>query len=317
MANEKGMQRYYFFSLSLRHKVPCDLFFVTSQPKESDTMHTYGLIGKTLSHSWSKQYFDNKFLAEGLDDCRYLLLEGGDAVSDPSTLAKWLHDVILRERLAGFNVTVPYKQWVLPLLDALTPTASAIGAVNCVTVHWQQDGTYRLTGHNTDAPAFGETLSPLLQSWHRKALILGTGGAAHAVAYAMIERNIKVAFVSRDVAAVTKRYDMFDLSAWIQGLPILSYSEAQQQVNETFLLVNATPVGMYPFTEETPWPASHELTFRHFCYDLIYNPVETRFLQESRQAGAQIHNGLSMLHLQAQLSWECWHCFADECKNNN
>ncbi len=114
-----------------------------------------------MSQSWSKQYFDNKFLEEGLADSRYLLLESGAAVAHPGELKEWLHRTIVREKLLGFNVTIPYKQWILPLLDELSPAAATIGAVNCVVVHWKTDGSYRLTGYNTDAPAFAETLSPL------------------------------------------------------------------------------------------------------------------------------------------------------------
>ncbi len=274
-------------------------------------MHTYGLIGKSLRHSWSKQYFDNKFLKEGRDDCRYLLCEGGEAVTDSKTLASWLHRIIEHEHLLGFNVTIPYKQWVFPLLDALSPTAAAIGAVNCVVVQWQSDGSYRLTGHNTDAPAFAATLAPLLQPWHRKSLVLGTGGAARAVTYALQQLNMEVSWVSRDAEAATQRlYERREHQVpsdiLTRGIPILSYPEAIQQTTESHLIVNATPVGMYPNEGETPWPAPHMLSPRHLCYDLIYNPTETRFLQQSRQAGAQTRNGLPMLHHQAELSWQLW-----------
>ncbi len=275
-------------------------------------MHTYGLIGKTLRHSWSKEYFDNKFRTEGRDDCRYLLLEGDEAVTGPAALAQWLHRTLRQERLLGFNVTIPYKQWLLPMMDALSPTAAAIGAVNCVQVLWQPDGSYRLTGHNTDAPAFAETLAPLLQPWHTNALVLGTGGAAHAVAYALRKLNIAVALVSRDVAAATARLCNEPArhhadTAWRHEIPLLSYPDAIQQAAESLLLVNATPIGMFPLISATPWPEPRCLTQRHLCYDLVYNPTETLFLQQSHHAGTQTHNGLAMLHRQAHLSWQLWH----------
>lgn len=263
-------------------------------------MKRYGLIGKRLEHSWSKQYFTDKFDAAGLDDCRYQLYAAGDEVQQPAQLQTWLDEVIRDEHLLGFNVTLPYKQWVMPLLQQADPTALATGAVNCVRVQWQQDGSYLLEGHNTDAPAFRDSLLPLLQSWHHAALVLGTGGAARAVAYALHRQNIAVTFVSRHPG---QHHDC----CTAPGDAVCSYSDAYALAEHTYLIVNATPVGMAALEAETPFADIHHISFRHLCYDLIYNPEETRFLLECELTGATIKNGLEMLHRQADLSW---HCFA-------
>lgn len=251
-------------------------------------MKHYGLIGKTLSHSWSAKYFEQKFEKEGIVDCQYGLYPAGEKVERAEELRPWLYDLVRERQLQGFNVTMPFKRWILPSLDELSASAREIGAVNCVKVVWQGT-TPRLVGCNTDAPAFLATLQPLLKPWHPSALVLGTGGAARAVAYALRKLGVKYTFVSR-----TPKGDEID------------YVSAVERAEETFLLINCTPLGMAPNEEQTPWKDVHTLSFRHLCYDLVYNPEETRFLLEASLAGAATKGGLEMLQRQAELSWAIW-----------
>lgn len=219
-------------------------------------MNKYGLIGKRLGHSLSQQLFLEQF-PEG--EYGLYELDGLDRVRSLG--------------LDGFNVTIPYKVNILPLLDALDAEAEAIGAVNCVAL---EEG--RWVGHNTDWRAFAATLQPLLQPWHKQALILGRGGAARAVAFALNRMGISFRMVGREPFAP-------------QG--------------ET-LVVNCTPVGMTPLAALTPLADSHWLSPQCLCYDLVYNPERTRFLLEAEQCGALTMNGLPMLRRQAELSWELW-----------
>lgn len=241
-------------------------------------MRRYGLIGRPLGHSWSQQWFEEMFRREGISDAEYRLCE----LPSLDGLRRWIDDT----RLLGFNVTIPYKEAVIPYLDGLDSTARAIGAVNCVDV---RQG--RLIGHNTDAPAFRNTLRPLLLPCHTSALILGTGGAAKAVARALRSLGIDSNFVSRHPEAHPGS---------------ISYAEAESLLPQRLLLVNATPVGMHPAESLTPWPRTGAIGPQHICYDLIYNPPKTRFLQESEARGARIANGLAMLQRQALLSWQLW-----------
>ena len=248
-----------------------------------------GLIGRQLGHSYSQQYFDRKFRSEGRSDCSYSLLEISSVEAVPALVAS--------RRLDGFNVTVPYKRALLPLLDRCDPAARAIGAVNVVKVLWHADGSPELWGYNSDAPAFLQTLKPLLRHEQRRALILGTGGAARAVAWALAQLAIDYRFVSRDPS----RTDLPPHSVVAFDDPCLS-----SEGNPFTLIVNATPVGMYPHVEATPWPYPHRLGAGHLCYDLVYNPAPSRFLQEAAAQGATTKDGLEMLHRQADLSWQIW-----------
>lgn len=241
-------------------------------------MKKYGLIGKTLGHSWSKQWFDKMFAEQGLTDCEFNLYE----LPNLDNFRQWVE----REGLLGFSVTIPYKELVISHLDHLDPEASAIGAVNCIEL---RQG--RLIGHNTDTPAFAHTLQPLLQPWHTSALILGTGGASKAVAWALQQLGIEYLRVSRTPDPSNR---------------IISYPEAVAQARHRFLIVNTTPLGMFPNVAQTPWPDLHTLGGRHLCYDLVYNPEDTRFMLDSELRGAQTFNGLPMLHKQAQLAWDIW-----------
>jgi shikimate dehydrogenase len=240
-------------------------------------MKKYGLIGKKLGHSWSKKWFDDMFQSQGIQ-AQYCLYE----LPSLQGLRQW----VATENLSGFNVTIPYKVEILPLLDLIDPAAQSIGAVNCVEV---TGGL--LIGHNTDAPAFAQTLSPLLAPWHTRALILGTGGASKAVAHALRQLGIEHTLVSRTPLAHPHT---------------IGYSLALHEAAETYLIVNCTPVGMYPRCDASPWPSTPHLGHKHLCYDLIYNPAQTLFLQQAQQCHAAIQGGLDMLHRQAQLSWEIW-----------
>ena len=242
------------------------------------TMKQYGLIGKTLSHSWSQRWFEDMFEREGITYARYRLYE----MSDLANLREWVADNDIR----GFNVTIPYKQAVIPHLDRLDEAAQTIGAVNCVEV---TDG--QLIGHNTDAPAFLDTFRPLLQPHHTAALLLGTGGASKSVGYALRQLGIDYQLVSRTPE---------------QHANAVSYSDAAHLAANHLLIINATPVGTFPNVDDTPWPHPHLLGCRHLCYDLVYNPSPTRFLREAATAGAQTIGGLPMLERQALLSWTLW-----------
>ena len=191
-------------------------------------MRQFGLIGQSLAHSWSPRWFAAYFERQGITDACYRLYEVAEVAH--------LRELVADKQLRGFNVTIPYKQAVLPLLDSLDEAARAIGAVNCVTV----EGS-RLTGHNTDAPAFLDTLRPLLRPCHTAALVLGTGGAAKAVKYALESIGIDVQLVSRTPEAHPGS---------------ISYATAVAESARRLLIVNATPVGMFPHTDASPWPTN-------------------------------------------------------------
>lgn len=241
-------------------------------------MYTLGLIGNKLGHSWSQQWFEAMFRREGICGASYSLFE----LPSLNDIRLWAAE----KKLDGFNVTIPYKQDIIPFLDELDPTVSAIGAANCIEIRQE-----RLIGHNTDAPAFLQTLQPILRPCHSQALVLGSGGASKAVSFALHQLGISHIVVSRHPE---------------NGNNTIGYDQAANLANSHLLIINTTPVGMWPNTEATPWPHPHLLTPQHLCYDLIYNPKETRFLIEARQQGSATQNGLAMLHRQAELSWEHW-----------
>lgn len=246
----------------------------------------YGLVGFPLGHSFSPQYFEDKFRREGIDACyeRFELHE--------------IHEVgtLLKERpdLAGFNVTIPYKQAIMGWLHCISPEASLIGAVNCVRVCRIKEVPFpRLIGYNTDAPAFYDSLTHFLgdMSTYPSALILGNGGAAQAVRHTLDKLRIPHLTVSRTPNA--------------QGL--IGYDNLSPALlKKHMLIVNTTPLGTWPFTENCPDIPYQALTPQHYLYDLVYNPSETEFLRRGRQRGAHVKNGLEMLRLQAEASWQIW-----------
>ncbi|HEV2478830.1 MAG TPA: shikimate dehydrogenase [Puia sp.] len=242
-------------------------------------MKRYGLIGYPLSHSFSQRYFTEKFEREGITDCTY----SNFSLASIDELAAVLADPELR----GLNVTIPYKQQVLPFLTAKSPVVESIGACNCIRI----DGAER-TGHNTDVVGFERSLVKKLGDHHQQALVLGTGGASKAVEWVLDQLGIAYRMVSRSPRPDTGDLGYDDLDA---GL-VACYT----------LIVNTTPVGMYPKVDDYP-PLPYEgVGPRHYLYDLVYNPERTQFLQRGAARGAVVENGHEMLLLQAEESWRIW-----------
>jgi len=240
----------------------------------------FGLIGKTLSHSFSREYFTNKFKQLQLAEYYYENFELS-SIEDFPNLVKNTKD------LKGLNVTIPYKQQVISYLDELDQDAKAIGAVNCIKI-----SDHKLKGYNTDFYGFKQSIKPFLEPQHQRALVLGTGGSSKAVAYALKSVGVEIYFVTTSEK---------------KGSNYFKYDEINEHVLNAFkLIVNTTPLGMSPHINECP-PLPYEyLTSGHLCYDLIYNPEETLFLKKAKENGAVTMNGLSMLKLQAEKSWEIW-----------
>lgn len=249
-------------------------------------MGHYALIGGKLGHSFSQRWFEDMFAREGLVGYTYALHE----MSSLDGLRQW----VTQEQIDGFNVTIPYKKSIISMLDTLSPEAQAIGAVNCVCVDHG-----RLIGNNTDAPAFGETLDTWIDSNKKNhAFILGTGGAAHAVGYALKQRGIEYLYVSRNPEK---------WNADNEEIKVIGYTElATNNWPPTTLIINATPVGMWPDIDSSPWPCPEQLNENMFVYDLIYNPSPTLLMRQASERGARTTDGLAMLHRQAELSWQLW-----------
>ena len=242
----------------------------------------YGLIGYPLGHSLSKDYFNNKFSSEGID-AEYINFE----IKSVNELK-----YVLRENpdLCGLNVTLPYKMDVIPLLDNITNNARNIGAVNVIKFKKGMFGKLQLEGHNSDITGFKQSIEPLLNETHRKALILGTGGASKAIYHGLKQLGVDSTFVSR-----SKNKDS------------LSYEEITPGIMEEYtVIVNTTPLGMFPKTNFCPDIPYQYLTPNHILNDLIYNPSETLFMKKGKEYGAVVKNGLEMLLLQAFISWEIW-----------
>lgn len=241
-------------------------------------MNLYGLIGFPLSHSFSQRYFTEKFLREGIPDCRYELFPMEQLDEFP---ALWNNHADLK----GLNVTIPYKEKVIPYLSLLSEVVQKTGACNCI-----KKTSKGLVGYNTDVIGFEQVLLRNLKPKHRKALVLGTGGAAKAVQYVLHKNGIEVTEVSRQV-----------------GPGKLTYSELDEQVmQEHLLIINTTPLGMYPQTDSAPDIPYDLLTGDHFLFDLVYNPAKTLFLERGEANGSFIQNGADMLAIQAEESWRIW-----------
>lgn len=250
-------------------------------------MRRFALIGYPLGHSFSALYFTQKFVDENIQDAVYELIEMKDVESFPKQIAQM-------PDLLGLNVTIPLKSQVIPFLDELDPVARKIGAVNCIRIHRSSD-IPRTIGYNTDFTAFRDSIKPLLKPHQRKAIVLGTGGSARAVSFALREMGIDCQMVSRNPADDEIGYDA---------------------LNETLLsdhpiLVNTTPVGMFPKEHGLPAVPYQFLTSRHLLFDLVYNPEKTRFLEAGKKQGATIKNGLEMLYLQADFAWKIWNNLYD------
>lgn len=244
-------------------------------------MDKYGLIGYPLDHSFSISYFNEKFESEGID----AVYENFEIpqIDDVKEIIDSNPD------LKGFNVTIPYKQQVLKYIKELSPEAKAIGAVNVIRIEHKGNKTV-LKGFNSDVIGFTKSIEPILNTYHKKALILGTGGAAKAVQYGLQSLGIETLFVSR-----TKKKNA------------ITYEEVTADiVREYNVIVNCTPVGMYPHIDECPKLPYEAMDSHTLLYDLLYNPDETKFLRLGAERGATVKNGLEMLLLQAFVSWEIW-----------
>lgn len=245
-------------------------------------MRTFGLIGFPLTHSFSKKYFTEKFEREGLKDDHYELFTMEDIGSLTELLKK-------EDKLRGLNITIPHKVNVLPLLHELDDAAREIGAVNCISVE-KRKGQNWLKGYNTDAYGFQESLKPFLKAHHTSALILGDGGAAKAVKYALGQLGVSYISVVRTAAPNAILYEQI----------------TDELLRSHLLIINTTPLGTFPKVEEAPELPYHLMTAEHLAYDLVYNPEETEFLKRAKANGASIKNGLEMLHLQAERAWSIW-----------
>jgi shikimate dehydrogenase len=244
-------------------------------------MRQFGLIGFPLGHSFSKKYFSEKFKNENID-ARYDLYELSNISEFPN-----LRNSI---KLSGLNVTIPYKEQIIPLLDKLDDTAASIGAVNVIRFDYDNNGKATLTGFNTDAIGFENSLKPFLKPHHKKALILGTGGASKAILYTLQQLGIECSYVSRSTR---------------EGQ--LTYSDLNEEIlNDNLLIVNATPLGTFPKTDACPDIPYQFLTDKHLLFDVVYNPAETLFMKKGRDAGATALNGEEMLIGQAIAAWEIW-----------
>lgn len=240
-------------------------------------MSTYGLLGRDIGYSFSRNYFSNRFEKENLPH-HYINF-------DLKSIEE-LKEVLKNKEIHGMNVTIPYKEEVIPYLDTLDPIAKEIGAVN--VIKFENNG--KLTGYNSDYYGFTESLKPLLTPKVKKALILGTGGASKAIAYALEKLDIEYTFVSRN-----------------PDFKELSYNDLDEDIIRDFkLIINCTPLGTHPKTQNHPDIPFEHLGENHILYDLIYNPEETTFMRKGKERGAQTINGLRMLVLQAERSWEIW-----------
>ncbi len=243
---------------------------------------TYGLIGYPLGHSFSQNYFNQKFEAEGIN-ARYVNFEIPE-------IADFKKVIQQNPDLCGLNVTIPYKEQVIPYLDEIDGDAAKIGAVNVIKFLRGKNGSLRFKGYNSDIIGFCDSISPLLTPERNKALVLGTGGAAKAVFQGLINLGVEPVMVSR------------------KSRPgVLTYADLTPEVMEKYhMIVNTTPLGMYPHVDECPDIPYEALTPEHLCYDLLYNPDITLFMRKAAAHGAETKNGLEMLLLQAFAAWNIW-----------
>ena len=294
----------------------------------------YGLLGYPLGHSFSRAYFNNKFATEGID-AEYLNFELQSVEELPQLLAE-------HPRLRGLNVTIPHKQAVIPLLDELSDEARAIGAVNVIRIERQESGTAKpyLKGFNSDVIGFVESIRPLLQPHHKRALVLGTGGASKAVCRGLEKLGIEWRYVSRKRQTATPAPDSpitapsaspnnpITVPSASQNNPITAPSASPQNpitvpsgspegpltysdltpsfIADYTVIVNCTPLGMFPRIDSSPELPYAALSKHHLLFDLVYNPGITQFMRQGRRFGATVKNGLEMLHLQADASWDFW-----------
>ena len=249
-------------------------------------MRQFGLIGYPLSHSFSQKFFTEKFLQENIVNAKY---DNFPIPSIESFAGLWKEN----PNLEGLNVTIPYKKEVIPFLQHSSAVVQEINACNCI-----RKFNNELYGYNTDVIGFEKSLLPFLKPHHTHALILGTGGAAAAVQWVLQKLNIQFQVVSRKGNAIEANNEM---------KAYLSYDQLAASVIESHtLIINTSPLGMYPNTNEAPPIAYEGITAQHHLYDLVYNPIETLFMKNGLAKGATVQNGLAMLHIQAEESWAIW-----------
>ena len=249
-------------------------------------MRQFGLIGYPLSHSFSQKFFTEKFLQENIVNAKY---DNFPIASIESFAGLWKEN----PNLEGLNVTIPYKKEVIPFLDHSSAVVQEINACNCI-----RKFNNELYGYNTDVIGFEKSLLPFLKPHHTQALILGTGGASAAVQWVLQKLKIQFQIVSRKGNAIEANNEM---------KAYLSYDQLAASVIESHtLIINTSPLGMYPNTNEAPPIAYEGITAQHHLYDLVYNPIETLFMKNGLAKGATVQNGLAMLHIQAEESWAIW-----------
>jgi shikimate dehydrogenase len=243
-------------------------------------VRTFGIIGYPLGHSFSPGYFKNKFEREGITDASYSAFPLENIHDFPQLLAQY------GPTLRGLNVTIPYKETIIPFLDEITDTAREVGAVNCIAF---ENG--KTIGHNTDAPAFEQSIKPFLENKYERALVIGTGGASKAVSFVLRKWNMQLFHLTRNPQAANH----------------LAYGTLTPESMKHFkLIINTTPLGMWPNEESKPNIPYEGLGSEHFLYDLVYNPELTAFMAEGKAHGSHVMNGLHMLVLQAEKGWDIW-----------
>ena len=283
-----------------RYNTPHPFIIIISNKKDSQSYHftknptltmdnfnksIFGLIGYPLGHSFSQNFFNQKFESEGIN-AKYMNFEIPKIEDFQIVLSS-------NPRLSGLNVTIPYKQQVIPYLSSLDPTAAEIGAVNVIKISRNDKGEITaLKGYNSDVIGFVDSILPLLTPTHKKALILGTGGASKAVAYGLKSLGIEPCFVSRTKAEGRYTYDELHMHPEILA--------------DHTVIVNTTPLGMYPHVDECPDIPYDYITPSHICYDLLYNPDITLFMKKCSEHGGITKNGLEMLLMQAFAAWNIW-----------
>lgn len=241
-------------------------------------MRLFGLIGNPLTHSFSKDFFTEKFRKEGLADCRYDLFP----LPDIDALTELLEN---NPSLEGLNVTIPYKREVIPFLDDVNFLPPGLNACNCIKI-----SQGRLIGYNTDVTGFEKSFTKDLRPDVKKALILGTGGASEAVSYVLSKLGIEHLFVSRNP----------------EGSQAISYDDVGKNIDEYKIIINTTPLGTYPKVNEFPPIPYERIGKEHYLFDVVYNPERSLFLQKGKDRGARTRNGREMLEVQAEESWKIW-----------
>ena len=243
-------------------------------------MKIYGLIGQTLGHSFSQKYFSEKFKRENIEDCQYQNFELKD-------LNKEIPKLKEQANLRGLNVTIPYKSQIISFLDELTAECRKMNACNCIKI---TDGKW--IGYNTHVTGFEKSFVPHLNSYHKKALILGTGGASRAVAFVLKKLGIEFLEVTRNI---------------IHSPSAINYEDISKEILQNYnIVINTTPVGMFPNVDAYPNLPYQYISDKNYFFDLIYNPAKTLFLAKAEEKGATIENGKKMLAIQAEESWKIW-----------